>query len=95
MGFFDTMEKAVTETGQGISRKAKELAEVTRLKNMLHTCEEVMDQNYREIGRAYYEAHKDKPDNEYARQCKAIADAQKGAEALREQLANVGSQETQ
>ena len=38
MQFFDKLEKTMLDTGQSISRKAKELAEVTRLKNMLHTC---------------------------------------------------------
>lgn len=92
MNFFDRLEKTVTETGQGISRKAKELAEITRLKNMLHTCEEVIDQNYREIGKAYFEAHQNE-ENEYMEQCKAILDARKGAEALREQIANISAGE--
>lgn len=92
MNFFDKLEKTVTETGQGISRKAKELAEITRLKNMLHTCEEVMDQNYREIGKAYYEAHKDEENGEYAEQCRAIRDARKGAETLKKQIEEVGVQ---
>lgn len=89
MNFFDKLEKTVTETGQGISRKAKELAEITRLKNMLHTCEEVMDQNYREIGKAYYEAHKEEEDGEYAKQLRAIRDAARGAEALKKQMEEV------
>lgn len=86
MNFFDKLEKTVTETGQEISRKAKELAEITRLKNMLHTCEEVLDQNYREIGKAYYEAHKDEEDGEYSEAFRAIRDAQRGMEALKEQI---------
>lgn len=90
MNFFDKLEKTVTETGQGISRKAKELAEITRLKNMLHTCEEVMDQNYREIGKAYYEAHKDEEDGEYAEQRRAIRDAARGVEALKKQMEEIG-----
>ncbi len=92
MNFFDKLERTVTETGQGISRKAKELAEVTRLKNMLHTCEEVIDQNYREIGKAYFEAHREEAEGEFAEQIKAIQDAQKGAEVLKEQIANVGKE---
>ena len=32
MNLFDKVEKTFNETGQGISRKAKELVEVTRLK---------------------------------------------------------------
>ena len=91
MNFFDKLERTVTETGQGISRKAKELAEITRLKNMLHTCEEVVNQNYREIGKAYFEAHKDEDENEYSQQIKAIKDAQKGIEALKEQIENVSN----
>ncbi len=89
MNLFDKLEKTVTETGQGISRKAKELAEVTRLKILLHTCEEVMDQKYREIGKAYFESHQDEEYGEYAEQCKAILDAQRGAEALKEQIENI------
>ena len=92
MNLFDKLEKTVAETGQGISRKAKELAEVTRLKNMLHTCEEVMDQKYREIGRAYFESHKNEGEDEYREQCRAILDAQRGAEALREQIENIGKE---
>lgn len=86
MNFFDKVERTMTETGQGISRKAKELAEITRLKNMLHTCEEVVDQNYREIGKAWYEAHGDEEDGDYAQQCRAIRDAENGIQALQQQL---------
>ncbi|WWR15108.1 hypothetical protein V1224_11520 [Lachnospiraceae bacterium JLR.KK008] len=93
MNFFDKLERTVSETGQGISRKAKELAELTRLKNLLHTCEEVIDQNYREIGRAWYEAHKDEENTEFADKCRAIRDARSGADALREQIAAVGKGE--
>lgn len=92
MNFFDKLEKTVTETGQGIGRKAKELAEITRLRNMLHTCEEVIDQNYREIGKRYVEAHKEDDQNEFAEQIKAVLDAKNGAEVLREQIARVGEE---
>ncbi len=86
MAFFDKLEQTITETGHSIGRKAKDLAEITKLKNMLHTCEEVIDRQYREIGKAYFEAHKDEEDDLYAQQCKAIRDAQRGAEALQEQI---------
>lgn len=92
MSFFDKLEKTVSETGQGISRKAKELAEVTRLKNMLHTCEEVIDQNYRAIGKAYYEAHQDQEEGEYAEELRAIRDARRGAEALKRQIEETTSE---
>lgn len=89
MNFFDKLEKTVAETGQGISRKAKEMAEVTRLRNMLHTCEEVIDQNYREIGRLYFEAHKEDTESEFAQQIQAVTDAKNGAEVLKEQIARI------
>ena len=86
MKFFDKAEKILTETGQGMERKAKNLAETVRLKNMIHTCQEVIDQNYKEIGKSYFEANKDNADNPYADNCKAIADAMTGMEALKKQL---------
>ena len=86
MAFLDQLEQAITETGHSISRKAKDLAEITKKKNMLHTCEEVIDRQYSEIGKAYYEAHKEEEDNPYAQQCRAVRDAQRGAEALQKQI---------
>ncbi len=91
MNFFDKLEQAMTETGQGISRKAKEIAETTRLKNLLHVCEESIARNYKEIGMAYYNAHKDDPDCEYANECAAITNAQKEAEGIKAQIAEISS----
>ena len=45
-----------------------------------------LDRQYREIGKAYYEAHKEEEDNPYAQQCRAVRDAQRGAEALQKQI---------
>lgn len=86
MNFFDKAEKLLNETGQEVERKAKNLAESVRLKNMIHTCDEVIDQNYKEIGKLCFEADKDNDDSPYAEQCKAISDALRGREALQKQL---------
>ena len=89
MGFFDELERTVTEAGHGISRKAKEVAEVTRLKNLLHTQETLIDVKYREIGKLYYEAHKDEAEDVYAVQMRALSEAQAAAAALREQIDSI------
>lgn len=86
MDFLEDIGKIVEETGHKVERKAKKLAETARLKNMVRTCEEVAEKNYREIGKAYYEANKEKETCVYAVQCKAISDALKGADMLREKL---------
>lgn len=90
MDFFEKLENAATDATQTVARKAKDIAEAARLKNLIHTCNEVMEQNYIAIGKAYYEAHKDDEENVYARECKAIQDAQTGAAALQEQLDAIG-----
>ena len=63
MDFFEKLENAATDATQTVARKAKDIAEVARLKNLIHTCNEVMEQNYIAIGKAYYEAHKDDEEN--------------------------------
>jgi len=89
MDFIDKVEKTVTESGREIGRKVKGLAEMARLKSMIHTCQEVIDQNYRKIGKAYFEAHSEEEGCEYAQACKAIMDAQKGIDALQEEIKNL------
>ena len=44
---------------------------------------------YREIGKLYYEAHKDEAEDVYAVQMIALSEAQAAAAALREQIDSI------
>ena len=54
MDFFEKVGETVTEKGKEVADKARETAEIIRLKSQIATCEEVMKKNYLEIGKAYY-----------------------------------------
>lgn len=62
MDFFEKLGETITERGKEAADKAKDLAEIARLKSQISTCEEVIRKNYMEIGRLYYEkyAHRTK-----------------------------------
>lgn len=69
--------------------KTKEFTQIARLKSQIGTCEEVIRKNYMEIGRLYYEQHKDAPEEQYAKACRSIENAQKGAEELQKKVEEV------
>lgn len=56
MDFLDKLTGTITTKGQEAVDKAKELAEITRLRNQISSCEEVIRKNYLEIGKLVYEA---------------------------------------
>jgi rubrerythrin len=59
MSFFDSVKETVTNAGTATASKAKELAEITKLKNAIATKEREIKDAYEEIGKLYYETHKD------------------------------------
>ena len=72
--------------GDTICEKAKELKENIALRGQIATCEEVIEKNYREIGRSYYEQYGDTQDAEFGKQCRAINNAMNGVKELKKQL---------
>ena len=86
MDFFEKIGETVTEKGKEVADKAKETAEIIRLKSQVATCEEVMKKNYLEIGKAYYREFGDIPEEAFAKQCRAIRNAENGVKELEEQI---------
>ena len=76
MDFFNKVGETVTEKSKIVADKAKQVAEIASLKGQISSNEDVIKKNYAEIGRIYYEAHKDFPDVEFAQQCNVISDAE-------------------
>lgn len=89
MEFLGNLEKigeTISVKGKEAVDKAKVLAEIANLKGQINTCEEVIRQNYLEIGRAYYEDHREMPDGSFEKQCRAIDNARNGIEELRKKV---------
>lgn len=89
MEFFEKVEAVVTSKGQEVVDKAKELAEIARLKSQIGTCEDVLKKNYMEIGRIYCENFGDCPDPLFEKQCRAVKNAKNGIEQLEKQIRDI------
>lgn len=89
MEFLGNLEKigeTLSVKGKEAVDKAKVLAEIANLKGQINTCEEVIKQNYLEIGRAYYEARHEMPEVSFEKQCRAIDNARNGIKELQEKI---------
>lgn len=89
MDFFEKMGETITTKGKEAADKAKDVAEIVNLKNQIKVCEDVIKKNYMEIGKKYYESNADVEDAEYARQCTAIKNAEKGVKELEEKIREI------
>lgn len=89
MDFFSKVEETITTKGQAAVDKAKELAEIARLKSQVSTCEEVLKKNYMEIGRIYYENFGNCPEGLFEKQCRNITNAQNGIDELEKQIREI------
>ncbi len=89
MDFFSKVEETITTKGQAAVDKAKELAEIARLKSQIGTCEEILKKNYMEIGRIYYENFGNCPEDLFQKQCRNISNAQHGIDELEKQIREI------
>lgn len=59
MDFFSKIGDTITSTGRDVSQKAKELTGLAKLNMDVRSKEEYVLKQYSEIGKRYYEMHKD------------------------------------
>lgn len=88
-GFFDKLSDTINNTANGISDKAKEFSEVSSLNGQIRSQEKLIENAYHEIGKKYYEAHKDAEEDTFLEQIKQITQAKETAEKLRADVANI------
>lgn len=86
LGNLEKIGETLSEKGKEAVDKAKVLAEIASLKGQVNTCEEVIRQNYLEIGRTYYEACHESPDALFEKQCRAIDNARYGISELQAKI---------
>ena len=65
MAFFDKLGNTISAAGKDGLNKAKELKDTTKLKLSIKEREGLIQKLYRDLGKAYYEAHKDDEESEY------------------------------
>ncbi len=59
MGFFDKISDALMGAGKDVTQRAKDLSDGAKISYDIHSKEDQVECLYAEIGRQYYEEHKD------------------------------------
>ena len=86
MAFFDELGKKLTDGGQKAAEQARAFAEVNKLNSQVSDQEKKMRQVYAQIGRDYYEAHTNDPEDCVKASVEAINLAKQTIEKLKAQI---------
>lgn len=86
MAFFEQLGKKINDASDSLKQKTQTFTEVNSLEKQVNANQSVVQNMYTEIGRAYYEAHKNDAQNAYADQCRVITDALNQIAQLQDQI---------
>ena len=86
MSLWDDITEKVGAGSKLVANKAKEVSELANIRAQIVSCDNTLVKNYKELGKAYYEAHKDDIDKEFADIMKNIKDASDKKTDLNDQL---------
>lgn len=89
MSFLDQLGKKVSDAGKGVAQQTKNLTEIARLTSVIDTEEKMVAQSYTQIGKTYYENHKNDPDAECAAQIALVNKSLKKIAQWREQIQRI------
>ncbi|MDO4284522.1 MAG: zinc ribbon domain-containing protein [Eubacteriales bacterium] len=84
--FFDKLSDALTATGKDVAQKTKDVTETAKLTVEINSRKNLIENKYRELGKAYYEVHSDNPEFP---QVEEIAEAFAQIRALEAQIADI------
>lgn len=86
---FEKVSDVVTSTANAISDKAREISEVSALRGKIRSRKNLIETEYMEIGRQYYQAHKEEEGNYYADSMTKITKALEEIEKLEDDIQNI------
>lgn len=86
MAFFDDLGKKISQTGQDVVRKTKNFADTTKISAQIAEQERQLSNLYQQLGRLYYEGHKDAPAEDLRMFVDAITQAQDWISQQKEQI---------
>lgn len=89
MSFFDDLGNTLENSGRVVVDKAKELSGLANLRAQIMGCDNTMHKNYKDLGKAYYEAHQGDANFEYAEYMNAIKDADVKKKELQAKIAEL------
>ena len=86
MEFFDKLSESLVSAGKDVSQKAKDVSEIAKLKLDIKSKEDYVQKQYEELGRSYYEKHKDEEEGEEAEQFFLIREAVEEIERMKAEV---------
>lgn len=85
MAFFDKLSETLTNASKDVSQKAKDFSGVAKLTMDIHTKEDQLQKMYAQIGKLYFESHKDDETTDYE-QMSQIKDTLATIEDMKKEL---------
>lgn len=89
MNFWENWGETITYKTKEFADKAKAYTDIASLKGQIVSCENSILRYYKEIGRAYYKAHKNDLSNEFPNEFSAIADAERKIAKLKAKISDL------
>ncbi len=86
MTFWENLGGTISAKGKEVADKAKNLTEIASLRGQIVTFENTITKNYKDIGKEYYEKHKDDEDAEFTDNIRAIMNAENTIHELQERI---------
>lgn len=90
MDFFDKLGETISSKSRDVAKKAKEITEVVSLNAKISTQEDIIKKAYYDIGKKYYETHKDEV-NEFSSEFEIINHALKEIEIYKKEIQTIKS----
>ena len=89
MAFWEDFSETISMKGKEMADKAKNFTDIASLRGQIVSYENTILRYYREIGRAYYTAHKNDLTKEFPEQMDAIANAEKMIKELENRISEL------
>ncbi len=86
MSFWDDLTGKVSEGSKIVADKAKEVSEIANIRAQIVGCDNTIIKNYKELGKAYFEAHKADASSEFDDIMKIIIETQAKKDELNAKL---------
>ena len=89
MELFDKLGDTIASVSKDATQKAKDISELARIRMEIRSKQDYLNKLFLEIGRIYYDAHKDDEEKEFKEEMLLVKDAQEVLEELRQQLGQI------
>lgn len=89
MELFDKLGDTIVSVSKDATQKAKDISELARIRMELRNKQDYLNKLFLEIGKLYYDAHKEDEEKEFKEQMLLVKDAQEVIEELKQQLGQI------